>query len=197
MVKPVGEAAAIPSDVGPSFPTVLGAGFHDESCGGAGGGGAGDVELGLLNRHERVGVAVDDERGGRGGGDVAGRGKSLAELLAAFGREGVGAEGGDIVLQKAAADGDFACATVVEKIGGRIKAGDGLDRAARALDGVFGVGGAGATLRAKREAKMAASAGAGDAKVNGIDGPAGGVVANEADGAVQVGYDFRQDKFRL
>ena len=59
-----------------------------------------------------------------------------------------------------------------------------LDGAARAVDGVFGVGGAGAALRAERERKMAAGAGAGDAEVSGIDGPAGGIVANEADGAV-------------
>ena len=184
VVKPIGEAATIAREVGPRFTAVLGAGFYDEPCGGAGSGGAGDVELGLLNRDERVGVAVDDECGGGGGGGVAGGGKSLAEFLAAFGREGVGAEGGDVVLQDAAADGDFALAAVVEKIGGRIKAGDGLDGAAGAVDGVFGIGGAGAALRAERERKMAAGAGAGDAEVSGIDGPAGGIVANEADGAV-------------
>ena len=78
VIKPIGEAAAIAGKVGPSFTAVFGAGFYDESCGGAGGGGAGDVELGLLNRHEWVGVAVDDERRGRGGTEVAGRGKGLA-----------------------------------------------------------------------------------------------------------------------
>ncbi len=75
VVKPIGEAATIAREVGPRFTAVLGAGFYDEPCGGSDSGGAGDVELGLLNRDERVGVAVDDECGGGGGGGVAGGGK--------------------------------------------------------------------------------------------------------------------------
>jgi hypothetical protein len=50
VIKPIGEAATIAREVGPRFAAVLGAGFYDEARGGAGGRGAGDVELGLLKR---------------------------------------------------------------------------------------------------------------------------------------------------
>lgn len=44
---------------------------------------------------------------------------------------------------------------------------------------------------------MAAGARPGDAEMIRVDGPPGGVMADEADGAVDVGDDLREDEFRL
>lgn len=197
VVEPVGEEGAVGGDCGPRFAAVLGTGARDEHGVGADGGGALDEVLGLLDRHERIGVAVDDERGRGFGGNETGGGELFTEALAALGGGNVGAEGRRVILEDAHADGDFTVATVVEEIGGRIKTGDGLNGAAGAVDGVFGVGLAGAALRAEREREMSAGAGTGDAEAVGVDLPAGGVCADEADGAVNIGHNFGEDKFGL
>lgn len=149
-VEPVGHEGAIALDVGPGFAAVGGAGFDDQPGGGTRGSGALHEEMGLLDRHERIGVAVDDEGRRHPGGHEADGGKRFTEFLAAFGRGGFGAEGADVVLEDADAGGDFALAAVVEKVGGRIEAGDGLDRAAGAIDRIAGVGGSGASCVPRR-----------------------------------------------
>ena len=73
-VEPIGDEGAVDLDVRPGFAAVLGAGFDDEFGVGPGGGGALHEELGLLDRHEGIGVAVDDEGGRQAGRDGGGPG---------------------------------------------------------------------------------------------------------------------------
>ena len=102
-------------------------------------------QLGLLDRHELVGVAVDDQRGRIVGRDVIDR----ADLAADFQDPGlVGDRPEDLGLrvllleierrletrQDAAAHGVFARLAVVEEIGRREEAADGLDAARGLVD---------------------------------------------------------------
>lgn len=135
LVEPVGDGL----DVFVSTkPAMTGAGLDDEFAGDTGFGEGVDHGLGLFEGDEFVGVAVDDESGGGVGCDEIDGGDLFADcedfgfvgddvIGVGFGVELVEVEGGFEPGERAATEADDAGCAVVEEIGGREEAADGLD----------------------------------------------------------------------
>ena len=138
-VEPIADGGEVAAHVGPA---VVGARLDHKLCLDARGFHLLDEALGLLERHEPVFVAVEDERGRVVGGDVGDRGDAATDLedfrfvgdglqFAEVGIELAAIEGAGEVPKDAAAEGVFAGLAVVAEIGRREKTGDGLTRLRR------------------------------------------------------------------
>lgn len=145
---------------------------------------------GLFVRDQRVGIAVDDEGRRRGPGNGGERRELAQHLELVLLRFGLNAERVPDVLDRFELHEAAAGFAVVDEVGRGAEAGDGLDLAGGAVDGVLGVGVAGFAGDAEGEREEAAGAGAEDAEAIGIDAVVLGMNADVADRAVNVGDDL-------
>ncbi len=194
LIEPIGEDFEVAVEV---WPAVGLAWAHDKFHIDPGLAAPLDELFGLVDGNERIGISMHDE-GGRGvggdevdGGDLAAQGGSL------LGIEAGRTEGGSEVLKGADAHRVVAWFAPVEVIGWGKEAGDGLDGAALAVNEVAGFGVTGAALDAEFEGEVSAGAGAENAEFIGMGSERGRVMADPADGAVDVLLDFRDLEFGL
>jgi len=165
-------------------------------------------EFGLLDRHQLVGVAVNDQRRRIVRRDVIHRRDRPADfpnLLLVGHRherlrlrvEGLERKGRLEAGKGAAAERFFALLAVVEEVGRREEAGDGLHPAGETVDRIGGLGVAHLAGGPLHQRQVAAGGPAVDAEPIGIDLVVLRMVADEANRPVHVFEDFGDRVFRL
>lgn len=194
LVEPIGEHGHVFFDAGPA---VIGAGLDDEFERSA------DFltllleELRLVERHECVCIAVDDESWRHAGGDENDRGYSLSKLPPRFPwhpfrperrlEPARGLEIHPILIWPAP----------IQEIGRRVKTRHGLHGAALAVQDVLGVRFTRPALRAHCQREMPTRTAAANAEFIRIDAPSTGVMPHESDGTMNILLNLRDDKSRL
>ena len=155
LVEPIGKDFHV---VGHLFPAVILAFANNQPERRVRLGAALPEDFGLINRHQLVGVAVNDQRGRHVRRDVVDRRDFFAQVPPAFGRVGARAKRRFELRGGTVTNSVFTGLAPVQKIRRRKKARDRLHGAALAVNRVFGLGIARAALRSHGERQMPARA---------------------------------------
>ena len=165
--------------------------FPDQDFAGCAGRGRLRLEAERLGEvDEHVVVALDDIDGRLGLGDEVDRRKRFAHREHPFGGVELGAEGRLACRERANAVETVVLIDPTDEVGGRVVAGDGVDDAAGTVDRIRGLRVGRRAFDGKHQGEVAAGTPAGNADLIGVDTVAGGVGADKAHGALDVGHNL-------